>query len=48
MECEKRQEILLGAGMEVNIEVGRKMTENKWQKVMFVKEKEYKYKSVGA
>ena len=24
--CEKRQEILLGAGMEVNIEVGRKMT----------------------
>ena len=46
--CEKRQEILLGAGMEVNIEVGRKMTENKWLKVMFVKEKEYKYKSVGA
>ena len=24
--CEKRQGILLGAGMEVNIEVGRKMT----------------------
>jgi hypothetical protein len=38
-------------------EVGRKMTENKWQAVMFVKEKgensgpsdpeEFKYKSVG-
>ena len=47
MECEKRQEILLGAGMEVNIEVGRKKTENKWQPVIFVKEKEYKYRSVG-
>ena len=38
-------------------EVGRKMTENKWQAVMFVKEKgensnpldpkEFKYKSLG-
>ena len=33
--------------MEVNIEVGRKKTENKWQPVIFVKEKEYKYRSVG-
>jgi hypothetical protein len=47
------EEILLGAGFEV----GRKMTENKWQAVMFVIEKgensgpvdpeEFKYKSVG-
>jgi len=54
--CEKLQEILLGACMEVEMELVRKLTEDKWQAVVFVKEKkedsgpmdpeEFKYKSV--